>query len=162
MNLDARIQSKREGKTKRQKIQRNLGFVKSPSVQIFVQFKSRRWRHLNDGLGLERLFAYQLALNPNGCANPSSLWWFPNDDYLPRVHEDKTHGMILASLLQMWHYMQEYERAPQLLCNTLQLFSTKRKKTFRLRSEESCLKMGVICSPPRSETPGRRKRRKYL
>jgi len=35
MDLNAKIQNKKEGETKRQKDQRNLRFVKSPGFQLF-------------------------------------------------------------------------------------------------------------------------------
>ena len=65
---------KSKGNEKAERAQRNLEFMKNLSFQVSPQFKSRRWRHRNDSLGLKRLFACQQALNLNRCTNPNSLW----------------------------------------------------------------------------------------
>ena len=147
---------------RRQKVQRNLWFVKSPSVQVFPQFKSKCWSHCNDCLELKCLFTLQLSLNPNRCADPKSLRWPSSDGYLPRVHVDWTCDMTFISLYRHDIKCKSTKRHPKLLSSILQLSFTKRKSFTPTLQHKPCQKMRLVCSPPRSKTPRRRRRRGHL
>ena len=99
-------------KKKRQKDGRFLGFVESSSFQLSSQFKSRNWCPAMMTKGLGHFFAHQLALNPNHCANPNSLWWLPNNSYLPSAHTNWIRDMTFVSLYRRGIKCKEYKKAP--------------------------------------------------